>query len=341
MPWAIAGAAGQLGSSIIGASELANSRDQAYNLIQQSIQDYEAMGLPTEEAMKLSLERYKSAGIVTPELEQDILQGATEMGGIQTDPRLKEAQMNALMELQSVGQGGYRLSDKAATEKILSDIAQQERGARGAIEQDMLQRGTFGGGAELASKLASQQAAAQNAYSQGLNLNAQAQDRALQAIMQGGDLARGMQGQEFSQQARIKEAQDAINRMNTAARQDVQQRNIAARNMAQQQNLANQQNIMNANVDLSNKEQTYNRGLAQQRFENQMALNQAKAGARAGQATNVQGAGKDVANLWGGLGSGLGKTGMVLQNYQSNKPASQSGPRTPGSDPEDYNWSRG
>ena len=315
MPWAAIGALGQAGASIYGTAERANARDQAYNLVQQSIQDYESMGLPTEEATRLSLERYKSAGVLTPEMEQEILQGRTELEGIQTDPRLREAQMNALSELQQVGEGGYRLSDKATTEKIMSDIAQQERGARGAIEQDLLQRGVYGSGTELANKLSAQQAGAQNAYAQGLNLNAQAQDRALQAIMQGGNLAGSMDQQQFNQQQQIKAAQDAINRMNTAARQDVQQRNVGARNLAQASNLQNAQNIMNANVDVGNKEQSYNKNLAQQRFENLLALNQAKGNARAGQASQVNAAGKDIGQMWGNVGAGIGQAGLGYQQY--------------------------
>ena len=338
-------AMGQMAGSAIGAAEKGEARNQALRLISQSVADYEAMGLPSEEATRLSLERYKSAGVLTPEMEQEILQGRTELEGIQSDPRLREAQMNALSELQQVGEGGYRLSDKATTEKILGDIAQQERGARGAIEQDMLQRGVYGSGAELASKLSAQQAGAQNAYQQGLGLSAQAQDRALQAIMQGGNLAGTMDQQQFNQQQQIKAAQDAINRMNTGARQDVQQRNVAARNAAQAGNLQNAQSILNANVDVANNEQMQNKNYQQQRFENQLAMNQAKSNARMGQASQINAAGNDKAQMWGGLGAGAGQIGMGYANYMDNQKGSQQKVtqpdpnRTPGSDPEDYkNW---
>lgn len=319
MPWMAAAAAAGLGSSLIGASQASEARNQAKRLIDESIKDYQSMGIPSEEAMRLSLERYRSAGVLTPEMEQEILQGRTELEGIQTDPRLREAEMNALSELQQIGEGGYRLSDKAKTEKILGDIAQQERGAREAIEQDMRQRGVYGSGAELATKLNSQQNAAQNAYTQGLNLSAQADDRALQAIMEGGRLAGNMDEKQFAQQQQIKAAQDAINRMNTVARQDVQQRNVGARNLAQASNLQNAQNIMNANTDIANKEQTYNKNLGQQRFENELAINSAKANARGGQANLINDSGKAAAQMWGGVGSGIAQAGSAYQGYSDKQ----------------------
>src|ERR1700682_2020516 len=69
------------------------------------------------ELKQLIFEKYKSAGILTPELEQTIMQDPSLMGGIKADPRLKDAQMSALAKLQEQGQGGLQAQDVAAMDQ--------------------------------------------------------------------------------------------------------------------------------------------------------------------------------------------------------------------------------
>jgi len=54
-----------------------------------------------------------------------------------------------------------------------------------------------------------------------LDVSAQAQSRALQALMQGGQLGGQIRQQDFGEQSEKAQAQDAINRFNTANRQQV------------------------------------------------------------------------------------------------------------------------
>jgi hypothetical protein len=316
------GGLAQLGGGIAGAISASDARNEAANLIRASVADYEAMGVPSEQALQLSLERYRNEGILTPEMEQEITQGDSRLLGIQEDPRLREAQLSALDELGSIGRGETRLSDKAAVADILDKTAQAERGQRLAIEQDLRQRGAYGSGAELAMKLANQQSSAQQANQQGLNLAAQAQDRALKAIIEGGNLGGNIRGQEFSQSARAAEAQDAINRYNAMARGETQQRNIANRNDAQKYNLGMAQDISNKNVDLTNMEQQSKSQSAQQMFNNKLALNQAKANARGQQASNTISGGLAQAQMFGGAGAGIGQIGSEydrMKRYEEDR----------------------
>lgn len=318
MPWLAAGAAAAgLAGSVIGANEKSNAREEAGRLINQSVGELTAIGIPPEEAMKLSLEKYRSAGLLTPEMESDILQGNSEMGGITTDPRLQDAEMAALDELRRTGEsGGLRAADQAKLENVMSQTAQAERGSREAILMDAAQRGASTGGGAIAAQLANQQGAAQRNHMGGVEIAGQAQDAALQAILQSGQLAGSMQGRQFEQAAQKAKAQDLINQMNTQARQGVMQRNVGSRNAAQQYNLQNQQNLMNSNVDIGNKEQVYNKSLPQQTFNNQLALGAAKANARSGQATNVMQGGQDAANMWGSIGGAVANAGTGIYNSQ-------------------------
>lgn len=310
---AIGLALGGLLSGGVGALSAGAARGQAQQLIQQSVEDLKAIGIPPEEAMRISLEKYKSEGILTPEMEANILQGRTEMEGIETDPRLQDAEMSALNELRNVGQsGGMRLTDRANLNNVLGELDSVERGKRDAILLDAAQRGGATGGATLASQMLNQQSSAQRANQAGLQTAGQAQDAALQAILQSGQLAGQMQGRSFDQQAKIKQAQDYINQMNTAAQQGVQQRNVDSRNAAQQYNLGQAQALSNANVDLGNQQEMYNKGLAKDRFGMEMQKGQALANARNQQASNVQAGGQADQQMWGKIGGGVAQIGQSV-----------------------------
>lgn len=320
MPWAAAiGAAAGLGSSIIGASQASASREEALRLINESVNDLKAVGIPDEDAMRISLEKYKSQGVLTPELEQDIMQGRSEMEGISTDPRLKDAQMSALDELRRVGEGGgMRLTDKANLESTLSDIDQQERGSREAILADKAQRGPVTGGDALAAQLLNQQGAAQRKREEGLRVAGNAEDAALQAILQSGQLAGSMQGQEFSQKADVAKAQDLINQMNTEAQRGVQERNIQSKNAAAATNLQQKQNLANSNVDLTNAQEQYNKSLGQKRYDMELGKATALANARGGQASMINQGGKDDAAMYGKIGGGVAQLGQSYWDKQAS-----------------------
>lgn len=323
MPWiplvaAGIGAAGSIGAGAIGASASAAERENANRLIEQTIKDYEAIGVPSEEARRIALQRYQSQGDYNPEADVAQQLGESNMVGISTDPAVREAQMRALNSLQDIGSnGGMLLSDRAGYENMQSDLAQTERGRREAILQDAQQRGGYGSGTALAAQLMNQQGSAQRAQQAGLQIQAEAQKRALDALAQGGALATNLQGNDFNQKAQVAKAQDEIAKWNAQNSQAVRSSNVGARNQAAQYNLTNRQNLANSNVDLTNKEETYNKGLGRQVFEDQMALTQGKANARANQASNIQKQADATANMWGGIGSSVAQAaGTVAANYQ-------------------------
>lgn len=321
---AAGGMIGQVGGGIAGAIERSNANAKAMQLTQESLNELAAIGIPSEEAQRITLQRLQSQGMLTPELEQNILQGRTEMEGISTDPRLADTEMQALDELRTLGQGGFNIQDKAALDKSLSQSSALERGQREAILQDMAQRGASTSGGALAAQLSNQQGAATRGNEAALDTAAQGYQRALDAIRSGGALAGEMQGRQFNQQAQIKGAQDIINRMNTEAMQGVQTRNIGAMNSAQAANLGEKQRISDANAGLYNQQEIYNKSLPQQTFQNQMNLAGAKSNVRSGQANQaIQGGNQQAATI-AGMGAGVGQIGMGLANnmYNSEQNAS-------------------
>lgn len=318
MPWLapVIGGAASLAGGLIGASSAGADRDAATKAYQQSVADLTAIGVPSVEAQKIIMQQYQSAGKWTPELEQTVQQGPSAMGDISTDPTTKAAQLQALSSLQDLGaHGGMNLSDRANLESTMSDIQATEKGSRDAILQRAAQQGGYGSGASLAAQLQNQQGAANREHEAGLQTAATAQQRALQAIQAAGQLGGSMQATEFAQKSDQARAQDAINAWNAQNRQNIYGQNTGVGNQASQYNLANQQNLMNANTDVSNKQEVYNQGLQQQQFNNQMTQAQAKANARAGQASNLTQNANATANMWSGIGSSMGQGSIAAGQY--------------------------
>jgi carbamoylphosphate synthase small subunit len=174
--------AAPIAGGIIGAISKSNSDAQARQLIQQAVDQYNAIGIPAVDAMKVITEQLRSTGQMTPQLEQTFQQADSEMNGVTTDPRGKEAQYAALQQLEDLGNnGGMTLTDQANLEHTLGGIDTKARGAREAINSSLKARGAYGSGAELAAKLQGQQADNQMEHEAGLNTAASARDRACRA----------------------------------------------------------------------------------------------------------------------------------------------------------------
>lgn len=355
MPWLIPAAmvAGSAISGAIGSGQASSDREAAKNAYDQSVKDYTSIGVPPIEAQQIVMQKYQSSGQWTPELAEAVKLGDSNLLGVSTDTGYTEAQKQALSQLQTIGNsGGMTLSDQAQLEKNQGNINADERGHREAILQDARQRGGYGSGTALAAQLMNQQNASNQAHQTGLDVNAQAQQRALQAIMSAGQLGGQMQEQQFGQQAEKAKAQDAINQWNAQNQQANRNNNIQLQNQAAQYNLGNNQNLSNANVDLTNKQGVYNAALPQQYFNNQLAVTQGKANARAGQATNLNQNAQQTANMWSGIGSsvaqGLGAYGQMQNTNTQNamnreaygtQPKVQTLPAN-SRDEEYYNWAR-
>lgn len=217
-------------------------------------------------------EIYRQVASLNPEMEQAVSVGPSEMAGIATDPSLRQAQLKALSKLQETGDAGGRdaqfLADQARLE---GDINASTQGQMGAIQQNLAARGMSGGGSEMVQRSIAAQQGANRQAQLGMDAKAQAEQRALQALMQSGQLAGQMQGQDFSQAAQKAQAADAISKFNASNLQGVNSRNTGAANQAQQWNATSAQNAADQNVGAKNQAQQYNLGLNQQNFNNQMS----------------------------------------------------------------------
>jgi hypothetical protein len=224
--------------------------------------------------------------------EADLV-GPSAMEGVGTDPRLRNAQLAALAKLEEIGNsGGLTAQDRSRLAKIESDTNAADRGKREAILQNARARGMGGSSQELLASLQGAQASTDMQNSANLNVEAMAEQRALDALSQAGQLGGQIRGQDFGEGAQRADASDAIARFNAAnttqarqfgagaandmgrfnagQRMDARQFNAGARTQAKQfgadaRNSASmwgaqaRQGVSNANVDISNRQTMQNK----------------------------------------------------------------------------------
>lgn len=198
----------------------------------------------------------------------------TAFDEVSTDPRLRNQQYQSLDALDEIIQGGgLTAADQAALNRIQTDTAQADRGRREAILQNMQSRGMGGSGMELLAQLQSSQAATDRQNQSGLDVAGMAQQRVLDAIMQSGQLAGGMRGQDFGEQAQLAQARDAISQFNA---QNANANSLANANIANQMGLANAGNQFaagqyNRNTALDAQKANAANSLGAQQFNAQTA----------------------------------------------------------------------
>lgn len=144
--------------------------------------------------------------------------GESTIKDIEADPMAVAAMRSALEKMMARADGGLTIQDQAALQQIQDQQAMQEQGARGAIMQNMRARGMGSSGMNYAAQLSNAQNAANQARAQGLGVGAQAQERALQALMQGGQMASNLRSQSFGEKADKARQRDAINMFNAQMR---------------------------------------------------------------------------------------------------------------------------
>jgi hypothetical protein len=115
-------------------------------------------------------------------------------------------------------------------EQIRQKQARESNAQQSAILQNLAQRGMAGGGQELALRAQAQQSSANQAAMEGLQLSAEQRARALNALIQRGQMAGNMRSQEFGEKSDKAKAADAIAQWNAAMSAGVEQRYIQSLN---------------------------------------------------------------------------------------------------------------
>ena len=320
----VGSAAGGAVGGLIGNIASQGAQNQAAAAQQAALAQILGVQAPTVAQGTVSPGMQALQGTLNPNMQATAQIGSNALSGVTTDPRLMQAQMNALAQLQQQGQAGLTSAQLASLQGINQQAAGQAQAANAATMQQMAARGMGGSGVELAAKLSNAQNAANMANTQGNQLAAQAQQGALAATAASGQLGGQMQQTQFGQQAQIANAQNAINQFNTANQQNVMGQNTNVQNAAQQANLQAAQNVANTNVGAQNQAQYYNKGLYQQQFQDQLAQAAAAAGQYNTNSGYYQNQASGTRAMGAGVGSGAGNAAASMFNNSASTPSSNS-----------------
>lgn len=255
-----------------------------------AVNELQAVGVPTLEAQKIVMQNPQLAG-----LEEIIELPKSEVSKIETDAGLSMQQRESLATISDMGEAGLTPEETAQRRTLMRSVSAQSEARDKAISQEMMERGQTGGGQELAMKLAASQAGAERGAQEASDLSAQANQRALNAIMMKGQLAGDIRSQEFSEKMNKAQAADAITKFNVAQRSDVQNRNLARK-----------QSIMDEKTRLANQQEIYNKELIAKNYQQKLAKAQAIANARLGQMSQS-------------YASNLGRSNDAIAQYDKDK----------------------
>ncbi len=316
---AIAAIAAPAVGGVIGGLMSHGDKKRAQAAIQAALAQYSNINIPDEEKMKLALQSPTVQGILQPYMQQAEQLQQSSMENINIDPRLRQAQMQALETLSKMGEQGLTAEDRTALNQARRQVAGDAQARQGAILQNMAARGMGGSGVELAARLSESQDSADRSSQEADRLMAMAQRRMLEGVSAAAATGGQIRGQDYGEQENLARARDAIQQFNAQQRAGTQAANIGALNQSQAQNLAEKQRIADVGVQTSNQQQQYNKQLAQQTFNNQMQLANAKANSLLGAASNYQNQAAQTGSMYSGIGSGIGQGLLGYETLKAKK----------------------
>jgi hypothetical protein len=273
-----------LDSLLLGSSGKAEADAERARLLalqdaksRAALQQYKDVDIPEEQKLELVLQDPKLVGeLEAIELEQ------SRLGDIETDPRLREAEMAALAELDTMSEEGLTAQELALYDELRSKGLSQQQARDADIISSLARRGLVGGEGSAArtEALMKQQSAQATANEQARQARQIAADKVAArrgAMMQRANLASVMEGREYGRASEAEKARMAIEQFNKMNKQSTAAQNLAERQRIADQaaNLANQKEMI---------EKQYNIGSDQRKFANQLALAAPQAGIISGQA---------------------------------------------------------
>lgn len=240
-------------------------------LVAEAMAILESVKVPTQSEMQYRLQRAVEVGELDPIQAQQILADPNMWDKVQAPPETKAAQYKVMERLGQIAEaGGLDAQARARLERIAAEEGMQERGAREAIMQQAAQQGRAGGGLDLAQRLIAQQGSAGRRSMRDTEVAAEAERRALEALMAQGQMAGQIRGQEVGEQERQAAARQAIQQFNVANMLGQQEANIGRRMVAQADKIQEARDVRDMNLQTAQTEQMRKADLPAQQFGMQM-----------------------------------------------------------------------
>ena len=310
---------GPMVGGIVGNIAGAGDRSAAQQAMDEALAEIESIGAGPDLARDILLEKFHVAGVLTPEIEQNISAVISQVSQIQEDPSLREAQLSALDLLKQRSETGLSATDRVRLTDIRNDVAKDNQARTNDIINNLNARGQAGSGAEIALRMQAAQSGSNRASEEADRAAAMANEAALAALSQYGDMSGKIRGQDFDVANTKASAADEFNRFNTQNQIAVQSRNVDRNNSAAQFNLTNKQNVSDRNVVNANSELNRQRDAEQTMFDNKYKVAKAKADALQGKADNDRANANATSSAITSVGAGIGGAAAGYGQYQNQQ----------------------
>lgn len=261
--------------------------------------------LPTASELTLpELQKYVQAGILTPAEAKAVLQQGNAYNDIHLDPGSTESEVDAINKLKEVGaKGGMTDTMKAQLTEALDKVATSTRGTNASILDQMAQKGIPTSLMANAAMMNENANASRDANLTATQSAGQAEQNAINAMMNEGNLASSLHGQQYNEAANKAAAENAMKQWNAGATNATSEANAGRTQQANLYNTQNIQDVSNQNIGNTNKRSAYNVTVPQQVFGNAMAKASGQAGVNQAQANQYTQSGNQILGL---IGAGVG-----------------------------------
>lgn len=253
--------------------------------------------MPDIDPTPITMEQYNLIRKFNPELAQYVQEKMPTTIMESGSASVKQAQQDALKDMIELSKTGGDATYRAERAQSEFEAQQARKSQLADTLRNYQNQGLAGGGQELLANVASSQQMESSQRMAGLKAASNEQDRRMQAIQGVANQSGQIRNQNYQTEAANT---DLINRFNERAARTVNEQNefrVKTQNDAQKYNNEREQSVMDANVDVRNK----NKVLGQTRAdrvekENRTAHNDlqyAKANMQTGQANFNRQAGQD------------------------------------------------
>jgi hypothetical protein len=296
--------AGDVIGGFFGGQAASGDRDSARAAMQQAYQTLSDMGVAPDLSKEIILEKLKSSGNYTPQMEQDLGAVHSLMTSYKEAPEVSKAQMDALQAFKDASRTGMSMTDRLALEEAREASLNAAKADRETALQRLQETHQGGSGAEVLANLAGGQNAMNRLSRENLGVAANAQKARMDALAQMGNLSGQMRGQNLAYAQATRGAEDTMAKFNAENSMARQQRNVASGNQGQLYNLQNQQDIMKYNVEQANKEKQRQVAAKGDQYDRELKRREAMSKALTGQSDYLSKEGDKTASSTSDLISG-------------------------------------
>ena len=300
----------------LGASARAKREAEAARILGEIREWLQDQGFQASDDFIIDLASIPNVERWHPETFEAVMQEPSLLGEFQRDAATQENLQGVLTKYTELSESGLSEADMGMFQSAQMRAAQAERAQREAALMDTQSRGTQTGGSTLAANLMAAQNIANTTAEDNREIARIAQERALTALANRGNLAGGMLDRDFSEAQGISQAVDAVNKRNADSATEASFKSTGAVNDSRRDGMLQEQ----SNADRQLTAQTQNQNYAINRDNAVTSRGGTLGNIATGQATHIAGQGAAEADIYGSVGKGLAGGASAVDNHFNPKP---------------------